>query len=61
MRGKFRMSHTNHGAQIIRDFDINLVDPSKEWHWMAYFTMVPSTWPVYVSKRISQGEFAIHV
>lgn len=51
----FGISLLTTGAQVVRDFDIELVDPSKEWHWMAYFTMVPSTWPVYVSKRASGG------
>jgi cytochrome P450 len=36
---------------IIRDYDIRLVEPEKEWKWMAYFTMVPHDWPVYISKR----------
>lgn len=37
-------------STIIRDYDIKLVDPSKKWKWEAYFTMVPSTWPVYLSR-----------
>ncbi|KAH8653524.1 cytochrome P450 [Xylariales sp. PMI_506] len=37
-------------ATIIRDYNVKLVNESKEWHWMAYFTMVPCRWPVYITK-----------
>lgn len=37
-------------ATFIRDYDIELVDKEKEWSWKAYFTVVPHSWPVYVSK-----------
>lgn len=39
--------------QIVRNYDLRLVEPSKEWKWEAYFTMVPRDWPVFVSKRTS--------
>lgn len=45
-----RMELSKICSTIIRDYDIKLVDPSKKWKWEAYFTMVPSSWPVYVSK-----------
>ncbi|KAH7040011.1 cytochrome P450 [Microdochium trichocladiopsis] len=38
-------------ATIVRDYDIKLVDPSKEWKWAAYFTLNPRDWPVYVTQR----------
>ncbi|KAI0142065.1 cytochrome P450 [Pestalotiopsis sp. NC0098] len=46
-----RMQLSKICATIIRDYDLKLVDPSKPWKWMAYFTMVPNSWPVYVAKR----------
>ncbi|KAI1852797.1 hypothetical protein JX266_002338 [Neoarthrinium moseri] len=38
-------------STIIRDYDLKFADPSKEWKWKAYFTMVPDSWPVLVSKK----------
>ncbi|KAI1073369.1 cytochrome P450 [Whalleya microplaca] len=38
-------------ATIVRDYDIRLVNPNKQWKWAAYFTMNPYDWPVYINKR----------
>ncbi|KAF5024535.1 hypothetical protein F66182_3298 [Fusarium sp. NRRL 66182] len=38
-------------ATLVRDYDIELVDPTKEWSWKAYFTVVPQSWPVMITKR----------
>lgn len=36
---------------MVRDYDFKQVDPNKEWEWLAYFTIVPKSWPVHVTKR----------
>lgn len=41
-------------ATILRDYDLKLVDETREWHWRAYFTVVPKGWPVYVTKRVKE-------
>ncbi|ORY62979.1 cytochrome P450 [Pseudomassariella vexata] len=38
-------------ATIIRDYEIRQVDPSAHWQWSAWFTVVPHSWPVYITKR----------
>lgn len=43
-------------ATILRDYDLKLVDETREWQWRAYFTAVPKGWPVYVTKRIKEGK-----
>lgn len=37
-------------ATLVRDYDIRLVDSSKQWRYKTYFTVVPEDWPVYVKK-----------
>lgn len=39
-------------ATILRDYDLKLVDETREWQWRAYLTVVPKGWPVYVTKRV---------
>lgn len=38
-------------ATIIRDYDLRLLSPEKEWECKMCFAQVPHSWPVYVSKR----------
>jgi hypothetical protein len=38
-------------ATIVRDFNFRQVNPKEEWQFLAYFTIVPKGWPVYVEKR----------
>ncbi|KAM0808970.1 putative Cytochrome P450 [Seiridium cardinale] len=38
-------------ATLVRDYNIQMVDPQHSWEWKAYFTMVPQNWPVYLQKR----------
>lgn len=38
-------------ATIIRDYDLQLVHPEKEWQCKMLFAQVPHSWPVYVRKR----------
>lgn len=38
-------------ATVLRDFDLRLVNPEKEWKLHYKFVMNPSGWPVYASKR----------
>lgn len=38
-------------ATIIRDYDLELVHPEKEWQCKMLFAQVPHSWPVYVTKR----------
>ncbi|KAL2286363.1 hypothetical protein FJTKL_07134 [Diaporthe vaccinii] len=38
-------------ATIIRDYDLRLVHPEKEWQCKMLFAQVPHSWPVYVNKR----------
>lgn len=37
-------------ATLVRDYDINQVDPGNEWKYKAYFTVVPHSWPVYITR-----------
>lgn len=39
-------------ATLMRDYDIDLVDPTKEWTYEAYFTVAPHDWPCTVRRRI---------
>lgn len=38
-------------ATLVRDYDIRPVDPSKQWQYKSYFTVTPTDWPVYVTKK----------
>ena len=38
-------------ATILRDYDIGLVDPEKEWTWTSWFVALPSNWPCYLTQR----------
>ncbi|CAO2654611.1 Nn.00g113440.m01.CDS01 [Neocucurbitaria sp. VM-36] len=38
-------------ATLVRDYNITQVDKQQEWKWKAYFTVVPHSWPVLISKR----------
>lgn len=38
-------------ATILRDYDLRLAAPEKEWQCKMLFAQVPHSWPVYVSKR----------
>lgn len=38
-------------STIIRDYDLQLVHPEKEWQCKMLFAQVPHSWPVYVKKR----------
>ncbi|CEI63369.1 hypothetical protein FVEN_g102 [Fusarium venenatum] len=37
-------------ATLVRDYNIQQVDPKQEWSWKAYFTVVPHSWPVLIEK-----------
>ncbi|WXC50872.1 hypothetical protein QX201_010574 [Fusarium graminearum] len=37
-------------ATLVRDYNIQQVDPKQEWSWKAYFTVVPHSWHVLVEK-----------
>ncbi|ETS83421.1 hypothetical protein PFICI_05297 [Pestalotiopsis fici W106-1] len=37
-------------ATIVRDYDLEFVNPDKEWEWAAYFTVLPHDWPVHLTK-----------
>ena len=37
-------------ATLIRDFDFQLVDPAREWHFHQLFLTTHGGWPVYVKK-----------
>ncbi|KAI4931464.1 hypothetical protein J4E85_004057 [Alternaria conjuncta] len=39
-------------ATLVRDYKIKQVDPTQDWQWKAYFTVVPHSWPVYIEKRV---------
>ncbi|KAI4914601.1 hypothetical protein J4E90_004632 [Alternaria incomplexa] len=39
-------------ATLVRDYKIKQVDPTQDWRWKAYFTVVPHSWPVYIEKRV---------
>ncbi|KAI9054435.1 hypothetical protein LZ554_001597 [Drepanopeziza brunnea f. sp. 'monogermtubi'] len=38
-------------AMMLRDFDIEMVDPKKEWTYENYFTVAPHSWPCFVKRR----------
>lgn len=38
-------------STIIRDYDLQLVHPEKEWQCKMLFAQVPHSWPVYVTKK----------
>ncbi|KAL1959106.1 hypothetical protein VTO42DRAFT_2893 [Malbranchea cinnamomea] len=38
-------------ATLLRDFDIEQVDPKKPWRFETYFNCVPYGWPCYVKRR----------
>lgn len=40
-----------YATSIVRDYELRLVDPTVEWKWAAYFTLIPHQWPIYVRRR----------
>ncbi|KAK3988704.1 cytochrome P450 [Cladorrhinum sp. PSN332] len=46
-----RIEMSKIAATLVRDYDIEQVDPKKNWEWVAYFTVVPESWPVYIKSR----------
>ncbi|KAH7346364.1 cytochrome P450 [Rhexocercosporidium sp. MPI-PUGE-AT-0058] len=38
-------------AMVMRDFEIELVDPRREWRYETYFTVAPHDWPCVVRRR----------
>ncbi|CAL3962652.1 hypothetical protein PZA11_000249 [Diplocarpon coronariae] len=38
-------------AMMIRDFEIELVEPAKGWKYENYFTVAPHSWPCFVRRR----------
>jgi cytochrome P450 len=38
-------------ATLMRDYEIELVEPSKEWKYESYFTVSPHSWPCNVRRR----------
>ncbi|KAK4221767.1 Pisatin demethylase [Podospora fimiseda] len=46
-----RIEMSKLAATLVRDYDIQQVDPEKNWEWKAYFTVVPEKWPVYIKSR----------
>lgn len=38
-------------ATILRDYDLQLVNPEKQWQCKMLFAQVPHSWPVFVTKR----------
>ncbi|KAK7942902.1 cytochrome P450 [Apiospora aurea] len=49
-----RMQLSKLSATIVRDYEVRQVVPGAEWRWSAWFTSVPHSWPVYITKRGSQ-------
>lgn len=41
-------------ALLMRDYDIELVDPTKEWEYENYFTVAAHDWPCKVRRRTSK-------
>jgi cytochrome P450 len=41
-------------AMVMRDYEIKLVDPTKEWKYESYFTTAPHDWPCTVKRRSSR-------
>ena len=39
-------------ALLMRDYEIELVDPKKEWKYENYFTVAPHDWPCTVRRRV---------
>jgi Cytochrome P450 len=37
---------------LMRDYEIELIDPSKEWKYESYFTVAPHDWPCKVRRRM---------
>lgn len=38
-------------ATILRDYELRLAEPEKEWTWRANFSLSPHNWPVHIKKR----------
>lgn len=38
-------------ATLVRDYSFRQQDPTQEWKWEAYFTIVPHSWPCHVERR----------
>ncbi|KAI1871018.1 hypothetical protein JX265_006058 [Neoarthrinium moseri] len=36
---------------LVRDFDVEQVNPNQEWSYKPYVTVVPGGWPVYIKRR----------
>ncbi|KAK6854439.1 hypothetical protein PG995_009532 [Apiospora arundinis] len=49
-----RMQLSKISATVVRDYEIVQVVPGAEWKWSAWFTAVPHSWPVYITKRGAQ-------
>jgi cytochrome P450 len=39
-------------AMLMRDYEIDLVDPKREWKYENYFTVAPHDWPCTVKRRV---------
>ncbi|KAK8116160.1 hypothetical protein PG984_012662 [Apiospora sp. TS-2023a] len=46
-----RMQLSKIAATIVRDYEVRQVVPGAEWKWSAWFTAVPHSWPVYITRR----------
>ncbi|KAK7931347.1 hypothetical protein PG985_002059 [Apiospora marii] len=46
-----RMQLSKIAATLVRDYEVRQVVPGAEWRWSAWFTAVPHSWPVYVTRR----------
>lgn len=38
-------------ATLLRDYDLSLVEPEKEWECKMCFAQVPRSWPVFVTRK----------
>lgn len=45
-----RIELSKMAATIVRDYDICQVNAGQEWQYVANFTAVPHSWPVYIQK-----------
>ncbi|KAL4875796.1 cytochrome P450 [Aspergillus karnatakaensis] len=39
------------GATLLRDYDIEQIDPEQNWTWENHFTCVPYAWPCRIKRR----------
>jgi len=42
-------------ATIIRDYDVERVNPKQDWSFESWFVAVPWNWPCYVKRRYRWG------